>query len=116
MSEINLSEQEIVSLDKETEEKKNNPEVVELEWTEVKSIVMGQTRLAQLDQELATLLVQTEKTKLELINTQNQLKHVIIEKASQLKDAKGIDPNLTYELKLPADTGEKGYFIKNQEQ
>lgn len=36
MSEINLSEQEIVSLDKETEEKKNNPEVVELEWTEVK--------------------------------------------------------------------------------
>ena len=114
MTEVNLSEQEIVSLEEETEEKSSSPEVVELEWPEVKSIVMGQARLAQLDQELATLLVQTEKTKFELISTQNQLKQIIFEHASKLKDQKGISPDLTYELKLPSDSGEKGYFIKNQ--
>ena len=89
MTEVNLSEQEIVSLEEETEEKSSSPEVVELEWPEVKSIVMGQARLAQLDQELATLLVQTEKTKFELISTQNQLKQIIFEHASKLKDQKG---------------------------
>ena len=116
MTEINLSEQEIVSLDEETEEveqSKKNPGVVELEWSEVESIVLGQSRLTQLDQELAMLLVKTEKTKLELINNQNQLRHIIFEQAARLKDEKGIDPELTYELKLPVEQGEKGYFIKN---
>ena len=115
MTEVNLSEQEIVSLEEEAE-KASSPEVVELEWPEVKSIVVGQARLAQLDQELASLLVQAEKTKFELISTQNQLKQIIFEQASKLKDQKGIDPNITYELKLPSDTGEKGYFIKNENQ
>jgi|TARA_R110001599_G_scaffold184784_1_gene378913 hypothetical protein len=113
MSEVNLSEQEIVSLDEAVEEKKSAPEVVELEWPEIQDIVLGQARMFKLDQELATLLVSTEKRKFEIIENLNQLRGLIYNKASTLKDSKGISENLTYELKLPTEAGEKGYLVKN---
>lgn len=116
MSEINLSEQEIVSLDEAVEEKKSAPEVVELEWPEIENIMLGQARMNQLDQELGSLLVNTEKRKIEIIDNLNQLKGMIYSHASTLKDSKGISESLTYELKLPSEMGEKGYFIKNSSE
>lgn len=113
MSEINLSEQEIVSLDEATEEKKVDPEVVELEWSEIQNIAIGQSRIDSLETQLATMLLNTEKTKVQVLREIEGIKSTIYQNAAQLKDSKGIDPELSYELKLPVDIGEPGYFIKN---
>ena len=115
MSEINLSEQEVLSLDEASQEKKPDPSVLELPWDEIEPIMRGHARMKQLDRELALMLLETEKKKAELLDEIGYVKELVHQKAVELKDSKGIDSTLSYQLKLPVDMGEPGYFIRNDE-
>ena len=92
-----------------------NPEVIEVEWEEAKELVSIRAALNQTESELSRFLLQVEKKKAFLLSRVEQLEAGLYQLGSDLQAEKGIDSSFTYELKLPAQTGEKGYFIRKQQ-
>lgn len=106
MSEENKTEQETTAA---------SQEVVEVEWEEVKELVSVRAALSQTENELARFLLQVEKRKSLLLAKVDQLEAGLYQMGSELRTQKELDPNQTYELKLPAQSGEKGYFIRKEQ-
>lgn len=100
---------------KTQEEQPKTQEVVEVEWEDVKEILSVRAAFMQTETYLSRLLLDTEKQKSKLLDRLNQLEIGMYELGAQLKSEKGIDDDLTYELKLPASEGEKGYFIRKEQ-
>ena len=112
MTEINLS-QEVVSLDEAQE--KNKDEVIELSWEEVKPIMILRSNLQQTERELAAMLLAYEKKKLQLLDRISDIEETLMQQAKALQQTKNIDETITYELKLPGEANEKGYFIRKEQ-
>lgn len=89
-------------------------EIVEVEWEEVKELLSVRAALTQTEDHLARLLLNVEKQKAQLLNRIDHLERGMYQLGSELKTAKGISEELTYELKLPANEGEKGYFLRKE--
>ena len=100
---------------KTQEEQPKTQEVVEVEWEDVKEILSVRAAFMQTETYLSRLLLDTEIQKSKLLDRLNQLEIGMYELGAQLKSEKGIDDDLTYELKLPASEGEKGYFIRKEQ-
>ena len=49
---------------------------------------------------------------MQILSTITEYENAMYSLAGQLKKEKNIDPNLTYELKLPSSQEEKAYFIR----
>ena len=86
--------------------------VLELTWDETKDIAQARTLLQETESQLSRMMIQFEKQKANLLDRFSKLESFIFQSATALKDAKKINPELTYELKLPQNEGEKGYFIR----
>ncbi len=87
-------------------------EIVEVEWEEVERLVEIREALRIVDEQLSSILTSVEKQKFKLLTRAEQLESAMFEFGHKLRDSKGIDPSITYELKLPQTAGEKAYFIK----
>lgn len=87
-------------------------DVLELTWDETKEIAQARSLLQETESQLSRLMIQFEKQKKALFERSLNLESFMYKAASELKDLKKIDPNLTYEMKLPQKEGEKGYFIR----
>ena len=90
-------------------------EVVEIEWEEAKELVKVRAALSQTENELAGFLLQVEKRKAFLLAQANQLESSLYQLGSDLRNEKDISADHTYELKLPTQPGEKGYFIRKEQ-
>ena len=86
--------------------------VLELTWDETKDIAQARTLLQETESQLSRMMIQFEKQKANLLDRFSKLESFMFQSATALKDAKKINPELTYELKLPQNEGEKGYFIR----
>ena len=86
--------------------------VLELTWDETKDIAQARTLLQETESQLSRMMIQFEKQKANLLDRFSKLESFVFQSATALKDAKKINPELTYELKLPQNEGEKGYFIR----
>ncbi len=86
--------------------------VLELTWDETKDIAQARTLLQETENQLSRMMIQFEKQKANLLDRFSKLESFMFQSATALKDAKKINPELTYELKLPQNEGEKGYFIR----
>lgn len=86
--------------------------VLELTWDETKDITQARTLLQETESQLSRMMIQFEKQKANLLDRFSKLESFMFQSATALKDAKKINPELTYELKLPQNEGEKGYFIR----
>jgi hypothetical protein len=113
MTEINLSQQEVVSLDEAQD--KSRDEVVELAWEEVKPIMILRANLQHTERELAAMMVAYEKRKLQMLDQVSELEEALMQNAKALQASKNLDETLTYELKLPGEANEKGYFIRKDQ-
>lgn len=87
-------------------------EIVEVEWEKVEQIFKVNVYSQQLENELAGLCLQHEKNKQNLLTKISECETFLFAQGSTLKDSEGIDPVLTYELKLPSQQGEKAFFIR----
>lgn len=92
-----------------------NNEIVDLEWQEVEEIFMAKSTLSEIEEKFALLSLQWEKTKVSYMSEILSLESSIRTTAEQLMVNKGLDQSHTYELKLPAISGEKGYFLRRDE-
>tara|TARA_Y100000004_G_scaffold185446_1_gene235645 strand:- start:1628 stop:1936 length:309 start_codon:yes stop_codon:yes gene_type:complete len=94
------------------EQETQGPEPIELQWEEVQEIFEGQLEIQKLDRYLGALLVETEKKKLQLLSTIEEIRAGMMQQAEVVRSSKNIDPLETYELKMPNKAGEKGFLIK----
>lgn len=86
--------------------------VVEVEWEEAEELYNLRAALVDAENRLARMLLQHEKQKFSILERVTQIESAMYDSAGFLKDKKGIDPEFTYEFKLPQTEGEKGYFIR----
>ena len=86
-------------------------EVIDVEWEELRNIFSARSQLAGMENHMGRMFVQFEKSRHELTNRISYLEQMIYKLADDLKGAKGIGNDHTYELKLPNNEGEKGYFL-----
>lgn len=94
------------------EETTNSSEIIELEWPEVEQIFSLRESLTTIEANFSSMCLNFEKRKMQILSTITEYENAMYSLAGQLKKEKNIDPNLTYELKLPSSQEEKAYFIR----
>ena len=87
-------------------------EIVEVEWEDVEQLYRINTYSKQVESQLADVCLRFEKTKQTLLSRLSECETFLFNSGTSLKDSHGIDPNLTYELKLPKQEGEKAFFVR----
>tara|TARA_B100000085_G_scaffold93613_1_gene84775 strand:+ start:4642 stop:4998 length:357 start_codon:yes stop_codon:yes gene_type:complete len=90
----------------------NSEEIIEVSWENVKPVFEHRQALSQTEDLLARVIIQFEKRKADLLQQSVRLESDMYGLAANLKDFLNIDPELTYEIKLPQNPGEKAYFIR----
>ena len=90
-------------------------EIVELEWEEVEGIFSMRENLTNLEAHFSTMCLNFERRKTELLRTMLEYENAVYSLANQLKTEKSINPELTYELKLPQSPEQKAYFIRKDD-
>ena len=94
----------------------NEDEIIEIEWEQVEDLFHNKQALNQTEEYLSGLLLDYEKKKKALLSRIEALESMMYEKASALRDELSVSPQLTYELKLPQNEGDKSYFIRKDPQ
>ena len=96
----------------ETPEEKKSEEIIEVSWEDLQEVFLVRERLNSVESYFASMCLQFEKNKISLVSEISNLEKDMYQMANLLKDSKKIDSSFAYELKLPATSGEKGYFIR----
>ena len=99
----------------ETQETTDGPqagEIIEVEWEQVQPLFEFKTKLQNLETYFSNMCLQFEKNKANLMNQIVYGQADLYSMAQNLQNSLNVDENLTYELKLPANDGEKGYFVR----
>ena len=104
-----MSEENTQQTQKEEVENNN---VVEVPWEEVKELFDVRQALTDIDSRFSELLLNYEKQKAAFLSRSQELEAYLYEQGSALRSRLDMDPEATYELKLPTSHGEKGYFIR----
>ena len=91
---------------------KASVDVIEIEWNQVQHIFDFREKLVGLENYFATMCLQFEKNKANLISQITYGENDLYTMAQRLQKELNIDETLTYELKLPQQEGEKGYFVR----
>ena len=112
--EVQNNQEESVSSIEFTEEQQFS-EVVELSWDEVQETLQLRQIYSENEQMFARYLVDSERKKQAMSSRLAQIETAVYENARILREQKELNPDWTYELKLPEKPGEKGYFIKKEE-
>lgn len=91
------------------------PEVLEVEWQDVEPLVQVRAALYATETQLTRLLLSYEKQKSKFLSRVEELESTLYRLGHELRNSRGIDESITYELKLPESEGEKAYFLKKEE-
>ena len=105
----NITPQEEVATETEA---KNDEQIVEVPWEEVRQLFEIREALKDIDSRFSDLLLSYEKQKAAFLARSQELETFLYEQGSELRDKLQVNAEATYELKLPAKQGEKGYFIR----
>jgi hypothetical protein len=89
-------------------------EIIEVDWENVQPVFEFKARLENLETYFSNMCLQFEKNKANLMNQIIYGQADLYSMAQKLQNSLNIDENLTYELKLPASSGEKGYFVRKE--
>ena len=117
-SSVKESVTEDITAQESTEEEVENTlssEIIEVEWEEVSNIFHGKALVNQMQDRLGAMCVQFERAKQKMVKEMSDIEAILYQEGSTLKESMNIDPELTYELKLPASEGEKAFFIRKDQ-
>jgi hypothetical protein len=93
-----------------------NSEIVEVEWAKVQPVFEFRQKLQNLEAYFSNMCLQFEKNKTNLMSQIVYGETDLYAMAQTLQKDLNVCENLTYELKLPAAAGEKGYFLRKDTQ
>ena len=91
-------------------------EIVEIEWERVETVYQIRSALQETDDYMGRLMVDFEKRKKNLLARSAQFEEELYQTARALKDSFNLTGEFAYELKLPQKPGDKGYFVRKDEQ
>ena len=110
-----MSEQEKQEIAQPTETQEEvTSDIVELEWEEVSQIFLLREELRNIESHFSSMCLNFEKRKMEMISTISEYEKAMYSAAKHLSSEKSISQEISYELKLPANEGEKGYFLRKE--
>lgn len=108
-----MSEQETQTKEQDQQEAPQTDRI-EVEWEEVKEIVAARDRRIEIDNILASILLDFEKKKQNLLLESLQIGDYMYQLGQQLRDEKKVSTEFTYQLNLPKSPGEKAYFVRKE--
>ena len=93
----------------------NRGEIIDIEWEQVKPIFEFKARIEEMETYFANMCLHFEKEKTSIMSQITYGQNDLYMMAQQLQKSKNIDESLTYELKLPSSSGEKGFFVRKDD-
>jgi len=90
-------------------------EVVEISWEDVQETLRLRMTLTQAEEQVSAALLNAEKRKTMMMSQLAELESSLYQSANALKESKPLNPDWAYELKLPDEQGEKGYFVRKED-
>ena len=93
----------------------NRGEIIDVEWEDVKQIFDFKNKLGDLEQYFANMCLHFEKEKSSIITQITYGQNDLYMMAQQLQKTLNVDDELTYELKLPTESGQKGFFVRKDD-
>ncbi len=93
----------------------NKGEIIDVEWESVKEIYEFKSKLGDLEQYFANMCLHFEKEKSNIITQITYGQNDLYMMAQQLQKNLNVDDTLTYELKLPTESGQKGFFVRKDD-
>lgn len=90
-------------------------EVVEVSWEKAKETFDIRKELIQTKRYLADILLEQERKKAKLLSRVSMLENAMYDSATSIQKSMSLNPEWTYEFKLPTKEGEKAYFIHKQD-
>tara|TARA_B100001094_G_scaffold278259_1_gene287604 strand:+ start:196 stop:567 length:372 start_codon:yes stop_codon:yes gene_type:complete len=91
-------------------------EVVEVQWEDLEELLRARQGFSDNQSLLTDMFLTYEKRKQNLLSNLAQLEVQMNDIARGLQEKHDLNLAWTYELKLPTQLGEKGYFIRKQEE
>tara|TARA_B100001250_G_C19696142_1_gene742621 strand:- start:328 stop:666 length:339 start_codon:yes stop_codon:yes gene_type:complete len=107
-----------VNENKEAQEIEQDPsaaEVVEIPAEDAKEATNIRMMLLETQQYLSQLMLDHEKRKRALLENIDTLERDLYTAATKLQKEHSVNPEWTYEFKLPSQPGEKAYFIRKED-
>lgn len=90
-------------------------EVVEVKWDTAKDTYEIRQELVQTKKYLTEILLDHERRKLSLLERLSALENAMYESATSIQQEMSLNPEWTYEFKLPLKEGDSAYFIRKQD-
>ena len=115
INDTTTTETETTANETVTDENAVSHEIVEVEWADIKNIFEFKERVQEMETYFSNMCLQFEKNKANLMTQILYGQNDLYNMAQTLQKSKNIDQSITYELKLPTQSGEKGYFIRKEE-
>ena len=100
----------------EAEEETQFQEVVEVPWEEIEQVTALKQAVGETEQYVSRFLLDVEKRKEALLTRLGDMEKALYQQAQAVKQSKNLNPEWTFELKLPEKQGEKAYFIRKHEE
>ena len=91
-------------------------EVVEVPWEEIEQVSSLKQAVGDTEEYISRFLLDVEKRKGMLLNRLGEMESALYQQAQTIKQGKNLNPDWTFELKLPENQGEKAYFIRKHEE
>ena len=98
-----------------TSETPLSDEIIDVNWEELQHVFEFKTKIQELETYFANMCLNFEKNKASLMTQIMYGQNDLYNMAQTLQKSKNIDQSLSYELKLPLQPGEKGYFLRKEE-
>lgn len=116
-TDLNNPEEQVEESPQDTSEEveSNFQEVVEVPWEDIEPLTRLRSNAGELEEYISQTLIQMEKRKMTLMSRLSELERVVYKQAQELRDSLPLNPDWSFELKLPESIGEKGYFIRKEE-
>ena len=111
------SEETATTEENTTEE--NTPtslDVVEVEWEELRHIFEFREKVVNMENYFSNMCLQFEKNKANMLAQITYGENDLYTMAVELQKTMNVSTEVSYELKLPTNPGEKGYFLRKDQQ
>jgi len=92
-----------------------NNEIIDVAWQHVQPIFDFKQRLEEMEDYFGQMCLRFEKNKANIMSQIIYGQNDLYGMAESLQKELNIDSSITYELKLPTNPGEKGFFVRKDD-
>ena len=92
-----------------------NRVIIDIDWQHVQPIFEFKQQLVQMEEYFGQMCLRFEKNKANIMSQIIYGQNDLYAMAENLQKDLNIDSSITYELKLPTESGQKGFFVRKDD-